>query len=124
MDPAARRVDNGELRRFAVPLLDRINRLFHRDKPLQIGRFQKQHTHIRIPYPSFSGPWPLPAGPSNGAAYKHYPFPGPAGLTAGHFEQLIADSQKTFAALREAADGIAELTGGLNSKIGPIADGA
>ena len=44
--------------------------------------------------------------------------------SSGQVEQLIADSQKTFAALREAADGIAELTGGLNSKIGPIADGA
>jgi phospholipid/cholesterol/gamma-HCH transport system substrate-binding protein len=39
-------------------------------------------------------------------------------------EQLIADSQKTFTSLREAADGIPELMGGLNSKIGPIADGA
>jgi phospholipid/cholesterol/gamma-HCH transport system substrate-binding protein len=44
--------------------------------------------------------------------------------SSGQIEQVITDSQKTFAALREAADGIAELTGGLNSKIGPIADGA
>ena len=44
--------------------------------------------------------------------------------SSGQIEQLIADSQKTFTALREAADGIAELMGGLNSKIGPIADGA
>jgi phospholipid/cholesterol/gamma-HCH transport system substrate-binding protein len=44
--------------------------------------------------------------------------------SSGQIEQVITDSQKTFAALREAADGIAEWTGGLNSKIGPIADGA
>lgn len=44
--------------------------------------------------------------------------------SSGQVEELIADSQKTFAALQKAADGIAELTGGLNSKIGPIADGA
>ena len=44
--------------------------------------------------------------------------------SSGQIEQLIADSQKTFTALREAADGIAELMGGLNSKIGPISDGA
>lgn len=44
--------------------------------------------------------------------------------SSGQIEQLISDSQKTFAALREAADGIAELTGGLSSKIDPIAAGA
>ena len=44
--------------------------------------------------------------------------------SSGQIEQLIADSQKTFVALQEAADGIATLTGGLNAKMGPIADGA
>lgn len=39
-------------------------------------------------------------------------------------DQLISDSQKTFAALREAADNVSELTEGLNSKLDPIADGA
>lgn len=41
--------------------------------------------------------------------------------SSGQIEELITDSQKTFAALQKAADGIAELTGGLNSKMGPIA---
>lgn len=44
--------------------------------------------------------------------------------SSGQIERLIADSQTTFTALREAADGVTELTGGLNSKIGPIAAGA
>lgn len=44
--------------------------------------------------------------------------------SSGQIERLIADSQTTFTALREAADGVTELTGGLNSKIGPLATGA
>lgn len=44
--------------------------------------------------------------------------------SSGQIEELIGDSQKTFAALRKAADGIAELTDGLNSKIDPITSGA
>jgi phospholipid/cholesterol/gamma-HCH transport system substrate-binding protein len=46
-----------------------------------------------------------------------------AGRT-GEINQVLADSQKTFAALREAAENIARLTGGLNAKIGPITDSA
>ena len=44
--------------------------------------------------------------------------------SSGQIERLIADSQTTFTALREAADGVTELTGGLNSKLEPIAAGA
>tara|TARA_R110000868_G_scaffold4155_18_gene25411 strand:+ start:4421 stop:5374 length:954 start_codon:yes stop_codon:yes gene_type:complete len=46
-----------------------------------------------------------------------------AGRT-GEINQVLADSQKTFAALRAAAENIAALTGGLNEKIVPIADSA
>lgn len=49
---------------------------------------------------------------------------GTLASSSGQIDQLIAESQTTFAALRKAADGIAELTGSLNSKIGPITDGA
>jgi phospholipid/cholesterol/gamma-HCH transport system substrate-binding protein len=49
---------------------------------------------------------------------------GTLASSSGQVDQLIADSQKTFTALRQAADGIAALTGGLNSKLTPIADGA
>jgi len=44
--------------------------------------------------------------------------------SSGQIERLIADSQTTFTSLREAADGVTELTGGLNSKLEPIAAGA
>tara|TARA_R110002072_G_scaffold299485_1_gene475155 strand:- start:1010 stop:1963 length:954 start_codon:yes stop_codon:yes gene_type:complete len=44
--------------------------------------------------------------------------------SSSQIEQLIGDSQKTFAALREAADGVSELTNGLNRKVGPLADDA
>lgn len=44
--------------------------------------------------------------------------------SSGQVEDLIADSRKTFVALQNAANGIADLTGGLNSKIDPIAAGA
>ena len=38
--------------------------------------------------------------------------------------QVLADSRKTFSALREAAEGIAQLTGELKGKVGPITTGA
>lgn len=44
--------------------------------------------------------------------------------SSGEIGQVLADSQKTFAALREASENVAKLTGGLNEKIGPIADNA
>ena len=44
--------------------------------------------------------------------------------SSGQIERLIADSQTTFTSLREAADGVTELTDGLNSKLEPIAAGA
>ena len=46
-----------------------------------------------------------------------------AGST-GEINQVLADSQKTFAALREASENVAKLTNGLNAKIEPITDSA
>jgi phospholipid/cholesterol/gamma-HCH transport system substrate-binding protein len=46
-----------------------------------------------------------------------------AGST-GEINQVLADSQRTFAALKEASENVAKLTGGLNAKIGPLTDSA
>ncbi|MGB0629240.1 MAG: MlaD family protein [Alphaproteobacteria bacterium] len=46
-----------------------------------------------------------------------------AGRT-NEINQVLSDSRETMAALKEAASGIAELTGELQGKVGPITDGA
>ena len=49
------------------------------------------------------------------------------GTVAGRTDeinQVLADSRETFAALKQAASGIVELTGELKGKVGPITDGA
>lgn len=40
--------------------------------------------------------------------------------STGEIDQVLADSQKTFAALKEASENVARLTKGLNEKIDPL----
>lgn len=49
---------------------------------------------------------------------------GTLAASSGDIGEVLVDSQKTFAALREASENVAKLTDGLNAKIGPIADSA
>ena len=50
VDTTSRRVDYGEIRRFAIALLNGVNRLAHAHQALQLIGLQDQDAHFLMPH--------------------------------------------------------------------------